>query len=204
MTSSASRSIATRTPFREIHAQHRAGRFGLTLFLISLGVLFAATLIGLAVVRVQLSRKGVWPESLPRPPVLLLLSTLVLLVSSVTVEGAARALARDAVDVGGRKLAATIGLGLGFLVLQAWAWWRWLAVVEMRWDDASEGRLALTAFYVLTGLHAVHVIGGLIALAYAAARYRGTGAAMRARQSAVYWHFLGGVWVVLYLFLLVF
>ena len=57
-------------------------------------------------------------------------------------------------------------------------------------------------FYVLTGLHAAHVIGGLVPLVVvtvnsAYGRYSSVFSA-GVRQIAIYWHFLGVVWLVLF------
>jgi cytochrome c oxidase subunit 3 len=63
-------------------------------------------------------------------------------------------------------------------------------------------------FYVLTGLHAIHLLGGILALA---ALYfygsRGEGAAGEAKRRAltdvtgIYWHFMDALWVFLFLLL---
>jgi cytochrome c oxidase subunit III len=60
-------------------------------------------------------------------------------------------------------------------------------------------------FYLLTAVHGVHVLGGLVAWARAALRARRGAEPERIRIAielcATYWHFLLGVWVVLYVLL---
>jgi cytochrome c oxidase subunit III len=57
-------------------------------------------------------------------------------------------------------------------------------------------------FYVITGSHAAHLLGGLVALAYLLLRAL-RGATHRAMAvTALYWHFLAALWVCLFLFLL--
>lgn len=174
-----------KTPFASEGDRLRAGRFGIVLFLLSLAVLFLATMLALIIVRIELGRKDLWPSGLPAPPWGLAVSTLVLAISSVTMHlGAIR---------------TTFGLGLLFLAVQAVCWLVWLGVVREHWTDSDQWRLALTGFYVMTGLHAVHVLGGLIALGLLIVRP----GAIRPAFCAIYWHFLGAVWLVVYALLLV-
>ena len=74
------------TPFDNPIARFLAGRFGVWLFLISLGMLFGATLLGFLVIRIQ--NHDAWPKDLPGLPSLLWVSTLLLMLSSVTMQGA--------------------------------------------------------------------------------------------------------------------
>jgi cytochrome c oxidase subunit 3 len=154
-------------------------------------VLFVATMLALVVVRIELGRRGMWPADVPAPPWGIAVSTVLLGVSSVTMQKAAS---------DPRMLRATLALGVGFLLVQAACWLSWSGVIRAKWDGSEEWRLALTAFYVLTGLHAAHVVGGLLAIALAIARPAG---AARVRFCALYWHFLGVVWLVIVALLLV-
>ncbi len=103
-------------------------------------------------------------------------------------------------------LASTTALGLTFLIVQATCWIVWAEPMRASLQQ-SEQRFLLTAFYVLTGLHAVHVIGGLVPLVVITRR----AFAGRVRDpqhagviyTAMYWHFLDAVWLVLFLTLLV-
>jgi cytochrome c oxidase subunit 3 len=196
---------ALKSPFEDERDRAIAGRFGMTLFLVSLGVLFAATALGLVVVRIQLTQRGLWPDDLPAFPRSLWLGTLVLAVSSGTMHAALTA-ARRGRPIG-RWLAATAALGSAFLGIQAMGWLAWLSVVSGRWEESEAWRIALTGFYVLTGIHGLHVIGGLAGLA------RTTRGAARGRYTpehhhgvvacSMYWHFLGAAWLAIFAMLCV-
>ena len=100
-----------------------------------------------------------------------------------------------------RQLAAALSAALGFLTCQAWSW-----TIFARTTTLYGGNLYAFTFYMLTGLHALHVLGGLIGLVVTLVRAR-RGDDSRAhdpgvRSTALYWHFLGAVWVVMFATLL--
>ena len=173
-----------------------AGTLGLCLFLASLGMLFAASLVGYVVIR---SRHPPWPPpGFPALPGSLWLSTLVILSAEVTIQRAWSAAQRGADAVLRRHLFLTLGLGLAFLGLQAWAWWQ-------IWGQVTAAQPAgpyVKLFYMLTGLHAAHVLGGVgplaVVLRRALAGVYGPGYHPGVRYCALYWHFLGAVWCVLF------
>lgn len=197
--------IQGKSPFANSAAQDRAGLFGMRVLLASLGMLFAASIVGYLIIRWQLREE--WPTDLPALPITLWVSTGVLVISSVTAQialEAARRGQRAMITVG---LMMTLSLGVVFLVLQAMAWMAWKDAAFERWDDTDTARLALAGFYVLTSLHAAHVIGGLIPLAFVASRaVRGRYDAERhagVRFTTLYWHFLDVVWILLFIIIMV-
>lgn len=173
------------------------------LFLISLAMLFGASLLGYFIIRFQTQS---WPTDLPSLPGVLWISTALLIVSSFTMQWSLNGIRMDQLAQLRRGMASTLGLGAAFLLLQVGAWITWLRPVIERWAESGEYRLALTGFYVLTGLHALHVVGGLIPMSivtrrawqdrYTAQQHAGV------YYCAMYWHFLGVVWVVLFFALL--
>lgn len=190
---------AHRTPFADRAASFIAGKFGIGIFLASLGMLFGATLIAFVVLRLQIGRK--WPD-LPPLPRILWLSTLAILLSSATMQWGIEAIRR-----GRRKslriaMLATVALGFAFLVMQSVAWIQWLPPAIERWSESNEWRFALMVFYVFTVIHAAHVVGGLVPMAVTTSR------AMQGRYGpddhagvqycAMYWHFLDAVWLALF------
>ena len=185
--------LETRNPFRDERASFLAGRFGIRLFILSLVMLFGATLIGFIVIRVQLGERGEWPV-LPSLPAWLLLSTLLLVVSSGTVQASVVAYTRGAPAVARALFGLTFALGVAFLAIQAVSWIGWLADLERTVESTPGQRFAWTSFYVLTGTHAAHVIGGLVPMGWILLRPLGPGV----RYCAAYWHFLGGVWLGIY------
>jgi cytochrome c oxidase subunit III len=136
-------------------------------------------------------------------PGVLYLNTLVLLASSVTMERARHALeAGSARAMGGTRKASawvmiTLLLGLAFCAGQFHAW------QELR----AEGIYLATNpnssfFYLLTFLHALHVLIGIFVLVYLAGRLMASHTTFRRslfNNSAVYWHFMGVLWVYLLL-----
>lgn len=124
-------------------------------------------------------------QSIGMPP-LLAANTGLLLASSATLEAARRRAGRG-------WLLITLALGLAFLAGQ-FIVWRQLAAsgVYLRTNAHS------AFFFLLTGVHGLHVLGGLAALAWAAI----TASRRKLEVGALYWHFMGGLWA--YLFLLLF
>lgn len=172
-----------------------AGPFGLAIFLVSLAVLFLASLVAYAVIRLQ---ADVWPPpGLPPLPRTFLLSTGLILVGSVTIQAAlsfARANRRWALRA---ALLATTLLGAAFLVSQSVGWSE--LVVS---HTTPTAHLYGWLFYFLTGLHALHVIGGLIPLGVVTVnsfydRYSPLSHSA-VRFCTMYWHFLGVVWITLF------
>lgn len=184
------------TPPRRPAAPVSAAPLGMWVFLASLTMLFAASLVGYLVVR---ARAETWrPEGVPNLPAGLWVSTAVIVLCSVAIHRAVVAIRNGRQQALVAALLATLALGVGFLVLQAFNWLQlWVADVTPR-----RGLYGFT-FYVLTGLHAVHVVGGLVPLAFTiwrAVRGRYTWAAHTGvRTVAMYWHFLDVVWIVMFI-----
>jgi len=128
------------------------------------------------------------PFRLPR---VLWLSTALIVLSSATLEIARRVFRHGLWRVADRLLLATAALGLAFLGAQLIAW-RDLLEQGAYLLDNPHGAF----FYLFTGLHAVHLLGGLIGL-FAVLFGR------RKRRELVdvvayYWHFLCVLWLVLF------
>ncbi|MES2125648.1 MAG: bb3-type cytochrome oxidase subunit III [Pseudomonadota bacterium] len=119
-------------------------------------------------------------HALPIVPWQLWLSTMLLGASSLAWEAARRA--RPA------AFAAAYGLSIAFLGVQLWAW-----RIMTDWHFTVEANPANSFFYLITGLHGLHVLGGLAAAALVGAR-GGAGVALCAR----YWHFLLVLWLAMF------
>lgn len=168
-------------------------RFGLLAFLGTVTMLF----VGFTSAYILRRTSGDW-RPLSAPPVLWL-NTVALLLSSVTLEVGRRRL--RAWDLRGAQafVMATGLLGALFVAGQV-VGWRQLA--ERGVFLASNPHSSF--FYVLTGVHIVHLLGGLAWFAVVLGRLRRlkvTPGEDGLRLFATYWHFLGGLWVYL-LFLL--
>jgi len=132
-------------------------------------------------------------------PLVLWFNTLVLVVSSMTIEVARKQFAAGKVDSFRGWWALTTGLGLAFLGGQYLAWGELAASGIFLATNPSS-----SFFYVFTAAHAVHIVGGLTALGYVAARgieHHRRRQGLAADLAAVYWHFMDGLWVFLFLLL---
>jgi len=127
------------------------------------------------------------------------LNTMVLIGSSVTMVMSWASLAMNRFDRYRLYMGATIGLGFVFLIIKAFEYG----------DKFSHGLLPaehnfLAIYFVLTGLHGLHVIGGIIVNAY----FWGPGTRMwktnpkqftnRIEIAGLYWHFVDLVWIFLF------
>jgi len=174
-----------------------AGMMGMYLLIVALGMLFAASVVGYFVIR---SQHQPWPPpGFPVLPRTLWLSTLLIVSASMAIRHALGAARRGEQPAMRRSLAMTFALGVAFLASQSTAWCQIVGQVTQASENAGP---YLKLFYVLTGLHAAHVLVGLATLGVVIARARsGRYTSSRfsgIRYSAVYWHFLDAVWCVLF------
>lgn len=184
--------------FRAQAAPRDQGRLGMRLLLLSLSMLFAASLVGYVVIR---SGASAWPPpGMPGFPSGLWVSTALILLASVTIQWAVAAVRRGDQRSLRYGLLATALLGAGFLASQTVNWF--VLVAEHLTPKVN---LYGFTFYLLTGLHAAHVVGGLIPLVITTVRaFRGaytTEFHPGVENVATYWHFLDGVWLVLFVVL---
>ncbi len=193
----------------------RTYRTGMWMALAAIVMLFAAFTSALVV------RKGMSNDWVPTAlPHILYLNTLILLASSLTLELSRRSLAVGFVRQFEGWLYATAMLGMTFIAGQLIAW-RELASrgVYLATNPSS------SFFYLLTAAHGVHLLGGIAALLYlvfrartfagatvAAVSDRRRGSALGERRyragtivgvTAIYWHFMDGLWIYILLLLMV-
>jgi len=130
-------------------------------------------------------------------PLVLWLNTGVLLLSSVSIEMARIALKRNEYGRFKSWITLTTIFGVAFLAGQLIAW-RQLAAQGVFINSHPHSSF----FYLLTSLHGLHLLGGVIALAYvtvAAFRMRiGFKRRTAVDVTAIYWHFMDGLWVYLF------
>ena len=172
-------------------AYRRASFTGLFVLLAASAMLFAAFTSAMVV------RRGLSDDwaSMAKPPILLV-NTAILLASSLALELARRALKSGARTRFNTWWTAGTALGVLFLAGQALAWSQLNAAGVF-----ISGNPSSSFFYVLTVAHAVHLLGGVSALCYVdvqGLRLR-LGPAKRTAIdiSAIFWHFLDGLWLYL-------
>lgn len=189
--------------------------------IISITMLFAGLTSGYIVRQGE----GKWVQF--AMPSLFKISTILIVLSSGTMQWAVNSIKKN--NRKNLKLAITLTtvLGIGFVVFQYLAWteltsqgfylvgqvkdikgaYQYIpAAKETASEIANTGNVAASFLYVLTGLHIAHLLGGMIALfvvlsrafmgKYSDTDYNGV------RVCATYWHFLDGLWVYLFFFLL--
>jgi len=172
-------------------------KFIVWLFIVSILMLFAAWTSAYLVRRAE----GNWLEF--TIPAVFGYSTVVLILSSLTMHWAYLAAQKDNFNALRIAISITFALGMLFLYMQFQGW------IELVQNNVYfVGNPAGSFIYVFTGMHAFHLISGLIVLVFAlvaAFRLRIHAKSLEQMQVAsTYWHFLDVLWVYLYFFLLYF
>jgi cytochrome c oxidase subunit III len=205
----------------EPEIKNKALRTLLWFGIVSITMLFA----GLTSAYIVRQGEGKWVEfSLP---VLFAVSSVFILLSSVTMQWGLNSIKKNRIKNLRIALLLTLLLGTGFVFSQYYAWselyhngivftgtigdiktdYKYIpSNNETAADARSTGNVAASFLYVITGLHVAHLLAGLITLIivfsraligkYSANNYNGV------RLCAIYWHFLDGLWLYLFLFLL--
>ena len=134
-------------------------------------------------------------------PSLLWPNTAVLLLSSVAIEFSRRAVRRNQIASMNRWLGISTLLGVTFVAGQLAAW-RQLVNAGVYLPSTLQSGF----FYILTGLHGIHITGGIAALAFVMSRALRNQLDVFNHQPlklcATYWHFMDALWLYLFLLLL--
>jgi cytochrome c oxidase subunit 3 len=138
---------------------------------------------------------GPTPQQVLKLPIF---TTICLLSSSLTLHWAVAALRKSKIGAFTAWLATTVMLGAIFIVGTGMEW-RHLIYVD---GLTIRTNLFGTTFYSLVGLHATHVIVGLVmlltALGFALTGHVNEKHAHRMDVLSLYWHFVDAVWVVVF------
>ncbi|AYG69110.1 cytochrome c oxidase subunit 3 [Rhizobium sp. CCGE531] len=166
-------------------------KVGLGIFLAVVGALF--TLL-ISAYLTRLSGTDWWSIPIPR---LLWVNTAALAASSVALQWAKTEARLNHSEMLNTALAVAFALGVLFLVGQVLAWRQLVAAGYVLADNPSN-----SFFYMITGLHGLHILGGLLVLGRTTFRARNNNARARVRLSvdlcAIYWHFMLVVWLILF------
>ena len=170
-------------------------KFAMWLFIVTVVMIFAA-MTSAYIVR---QSEGNWLEfDLPQT---FWLTSGIILLSSITMHWAYVSAKRDNLKSLRIAMVITTVLGVAFLVGQYLAWGDLVAM-----DVYFVGNPGGSFVYVLSGLHAAHLIGGVVFLLITLVsvfRYRVHAKSMdQMEMCATYWHFLDGLWLYLFVFLL--
>jgi len=181
------------------------GTVGMILFLAALSMLFGASLLAYIMIRVY--RSDTIPLGRIQLPHLLWLSTALVIGVSVALVIATRQIREGRHRAYRKSLTAALALAAGFLTVQSPAMINLLGQHE-QFRATNVQFYGLIFFLIL--LHALHVVGGMVALVLVTARaYRGdydrpnAGSAAASGYNPIhlttlYWHFLDVVWLVMF------
>ena len=145
---------------------------------------------------------GNWLEF--RIPDVFYYSTIIILVSSITLHASYWAFRSGRALLYRTLLPVSLVLGVLFIIMQ-YKGWNDLYSIGVVLDGNPGGSF----FYVISGIHAAHVIGGLFAMTVAVMHafslsYKPTEKRRRRFQMVLhYWHFVDFLWLYLFLFLLI-
>lgn len=194
------RAVAAATGVEALSAEMPVGRstgwWGMVMFVVTDAALFACLLGSYFYLRFQFGPQ--WPPDGIEHPKLLkpLVMTALLLPSSLPVVWAEYGIRRGQRWRLRSGLAATLVLGAGFLILQANEYAEKLRQFTFTTDVYG------SLFYVITGFHGLHVLVGLAMVTWllaASAQHGSFGVHRRerVRNTAIYWHFVDGVWAAI-------
>lgn len=171
-------------------------KFALWLIMVSI-IMFFTALTSAYIVK---QSDGNWLEF--DMPIVFWYSSAVVLLSSVTMHWAYLSARKDNMTQLRAAIVITTVLGVGFLASQ---WMGWVELVDMGVYLVGN-QTSGSFFYILTGAHGVHIISGivfLIIVLISSFRYKVHSKSLNALEMCMtFWHFLGILWIYLFLFLL--
>ncbi len=137
-----------------------------------------------------------------KTPTVFWFSTAVIIISSVTIQASLRAFKQRAMRQFRSLFLITLVLGIAFVILQ-WTGFKYLWHHGVRFEGAGAGQF----LYIIFGLHALHVLGGVTALiVIAAQQFFGRMKSYNATPIeviSIYWHFVDVLWLYLLIFFIV-
>ncbi len=183
------------TSTKEAHADHRL--FGLITFLIADGMTFAGFFAAYLTFKAvnPLLPDAIYELELPLPT----LNTILLLLSSATFHKAGKALEEQHAKRCQNWLLVTAGLGVAFLISQM--------VEYFTLPFGLTDNLYASTFYALTGFHGLHVTLGAIMILIVWWQTRSPDGRITnvnkfpLEAAELYWHFVDGIWVILFIIL---
>ncbi len=186
------------TQNKEDLVQQKAKKFNLWLGMIGMFMMFAALSSGFIVYTaggVDRGIKTILPDAF-------IYSTLLIVASSVTMQLAYVAAKKTRFARQKLLLMVTLLLGVGFFAVQVYAW----GVLTGRGVVFVNNNASQSFIYVFTGMHLAHIIAGIIVLGRALVGHlqgvKQVSNVFRMDLATLFWHFLGFLWIYIYVFLL--
>lgn len=180
----------------DTHTGIPSGKLGMWVFLASEVMLFGAFISSYVILRTG-SDYFPMPDKASLGVPLATLNTFVLISSSVTMVLALDAIQRGMVEKMKRFLLITIALAFCFLCIKSYEY-------PHKWHEGitiSSGLFG-SFYYTMTGLHMLHVLGGIVFIGYLWVRANqgriNPQNYDRVEYAGLYWHFVDLVWVILF------
>ncbi len=190
--------MAQYTQNKEELAQQKAKKFNLWLGMIGMFMMFAALSSGFIVYTAGGADRGI-KTILPDA---FIYSTILIVVSSITMQLAYVAAKKTQFSQQKLLLLATVLLGIGFFIVQVYAW----SILTSRGVVFVNTNASQSFIYIFTGMHLAHILAGIIVLVRAlVGRVQGISQVnnvFRMDLATLFWHFLGFLWIYIYVFLL--
>jgi cytochrome c oxidase subunit 3 len=174
-------------------------KFALWLFMVSVIMIFGA-LTSAYIVR---QAEGNWLDF--EMPSMFWVTTGIILASSLSMHWAYLSAKKDNLEMTKLAMTITLILGIAFLAGQ-WLAWQQLIANGIHFVGNESSAISGSFLYVISGMHGVHIISGvifLIVVLVAVFRFRvHSKKLVQIEMCATYWHFLDGLWLYLFVFLL--
>ncbi|MEK1853183.1 MAG: cytochrome c oxidase subunit 3 [Phyllobacterium sp.] len=181
---------ASDTPGFDVSSIETA-KIGLGVFLAVVGALFT---LFISAYFMRMGLADWWAIPLPG---LLWVNTGVLLVSSIALQWTKIRAQQDQIEAVRAGLLVSFVTAAGFLVGQVFAWRELVDAGYFLADNPAN-----SFFYMITGMHGLHILGGLVALSRTSLKVWEGASAKKVRLSvelcAMYWHFMLLVWLILF------
>ena len=174
-------------------------KFALWLFMVSVIMIFGAFTSAYMV------RQGEGNWMVFDLPSMFWVTTGIILLSSLTMHWTYLSVKAGNTEAARIAIIITMLLGLAFLVGQVLAYTQ-LLDNDIHFVNATASEISGSFLYVISGFHGLHIVSGVIVLAFAMTsifRFRVHAQNLTPLEMcATYWHFLGGLWLYLFVFLL--
>jgi len=179
--------------------KEKSRKFLLWIGLVSIAMMFAGLTSGYIVRR----QTGTWLKF--DLPFTFWISTAIIIISSITMNWSVQLIRKNSLKMLTKAVLLTLLLGIGFGVFQFISWY--VLISKNIYFTGAESSASASYLYILCALHLCHILGGLIALGvvyvkslrqkYSAGNHLGI------KLCATYWHFLDGLWIYLFIFMLI-
>lgn len=173
---------------------HGKGMFGMTIFLLSESIVFFSFFFTYVVLRLTTPNWLPPGTSGPEPTTFVIINTIILLSSSVVIQLAERSLSRHHLGKFRLLWLITALMGTYFLIGQGIEW--------SHLDFGLRTGLMGATFYILTGFHGLHVLSGVMLQVIMLVRSGVPGnynnGHFGVSATTLFWHFVDGIWVILF------